>query len=62
MKCIMWDNYNPEMCRFCSAWCPLRPSEFTISTNNIGTSNNNNEHQTTDIYEGYNRNESNAGY
>lgn len=36
----MFDNYNPEMCKFCSAWCPNRPNEVTIETNNVGTTNN----------------------
>lgn len=36
----MFGSYNPEMCKFCSVWCPNRPCEVTVVTNNIGTTDN----------------------
>ena len=35
MKCMMFDNFTHEMCKFCSAWCENRLHDETVTINKL---------------------------
>ena len=37
MGCIWGTPIDRDRCKFCSAWCSVRPSDVVVTTNDVGT-------------------------